>query len=359
MFGREALTPADLRFGYTTDDVFADEFPDPRLVGEDLTIAATLTSRDALADEETQLPKMAKFNLRERYPIYVDEKMRIHHDGELILSPAPFDLTFGEPLIADGPARFIRIFDLQPNRFEEQEGYVENVTANNDSLVLTNTRAALEDYTKEAIDDDEDRLEAKDYVLQLAARLAYAKAVLLREEIKRKKRVQNHKRRDTHKFEIGDLIWLSVPLRTEKRGRGGANAPIKKFQFRWAGPMRVVSKSMDSNRYTVVELLPGGQLLSQISNAARLRPFEPLPPPDNPTAASANIASDDFAAEIAAWKELRVIQRRPKIKVAPGINKELLRRFDDELADADYNDPEFYIEKLDYHSYDRHTHTYK
>ncbi|KAJ3090100.1 hypothetical protein HDU96_003541, partial [Phlyctochytrium bullatum] len=78
------------------------------------------------------------------------------------------------------------------------------------------------------------------------------------------------------------------------------------------------------------------------------QPYVARVPIDDPDAASAQ-SSDDFASEVAAWKELRVYQRRPAFKVAPDINVELIRRADPDSMDEDPSDPEYIIERLDRH----------
>ncbi|KAI8849454.1 hypothetical protein BC829DRAFT_416702 [Chytridium lagenaria] len=150
------------------------------------------------------------------------------------------------------------------------------------------------------------------------------------------------KKNDKYQFEIGDQVWFSMPLRTDKQGR--EDSQIKKFQFRWSGPMRVIARSEDFNRYTVVEVLPDGRLLSRQANAARLRPYNNIPPND----------TADKAA-----KEFAVLQRRPKMKVAEGVNRELFKRFDSDVAEGQYDDPEFYVEKLEDHALEDGEYEYK
>ncbi|KAJ3086187.1 hypothetical protein HDU96_005044, partial [Phlyctochytrium bullatum] len=140
-----------------------------------------------------------------------------------------------------------------------------------------------------------------------------------------------------HQFKIGDLVWLSAPINSEK-------SP-KKFRFRWVGPVRVVGHSRDANRYCLVEVLPDGNLLPRLANAARLRPYHSRLPVDDPVAASeAKGVTDNFASEIEAWRTLRIYRKRPTFKVAPDINVELIRRADPDATEEDPSDPEFYIE---------------
>ncbi|KAI8831587.1 hypothetical protein BC829DRAFT_423120 [Chytridium lagenaria] len=196
----------------------------------------------------------------------------------------------------------------------------------------------------------------RDYAAELPALLSYARALLLKKELDRVETARSHKKNDTFKFDIGDRVWLSMPLRTEKQSR--EDAQIKKFQFRWSGPMRVIARSADYNRYTIVEVLPDGRLLSRQANAARLRPYNLLPPTDSADAACKGV-SDDFAQEIELWKKFAVVQRRPKMKVAEGVNRELFRRFDSDVAEGHYDDPDFYVEKLEDHSLNGREYEYK
>ncbi|KAI8850234.1 hypothetical protein BC829DRAFT_416284 [Chytridium lagenaria] len=177
----------------------------------------------------------------------------------------------------------------------------------------------------------------RDYVNQLTSRLALAKSILLRESMKRRESASEKTNKSRHRFEIGDLVWLSVPLRTEAATKD-KESTIKKFQFRWAGPMRVIGHSPDNFRFNLVETLPDGRLLARTANSARMH---------------------DFEAEIEAWKSLRIVQRRPKTKVAVGVNRELFRRFDADVLEADIDDPEFYVEKIDNHTFHKERMSYE
>ncbi|KAI8849320.1 hypothetical protein BC829DRAFT_443130 [Chytridium lagenaria] len=70
--------------------------------------------------------------------------------------------------------------------------------------------------------------------------------------------------------------------------------------------------------------------------------------------AASDSKTEDFEAEVKAWRELEILQRRPPnhIKTQPGVNRELFRRFDPTVADACPDDPEYYIEKLAAHDFD-------
>ncbi|KAJ3091131.1 hypothetical protein HDU96_003135, partial [Phlyctochytrium bullatum] len=178
---------------------------------------------------------------------------------------------------------------------------------------------------------------AKQYVQELPTVLSFAKYHIAKHMARAEASRPDSGR---YSFKIGDLAWLSAPIGNDK-------SP-KKFKFRWVGPVRVIGHSADSNRYCLVEVLPDGNLLPRLANAARLRPYVARVPIDNPDAVSSN-AGDDFASEVAAWRELRVYQRRPALKVARDINVELIRRADPDSMDEDPSDPEYIIERLDRH----------
>ncbi|KAJ3087372.1 hypothetical protein HDU96_004529, partial [Phlyctochytrium bullatum] len=177
---------------------------------------------------------------------------------------------------------------------------------------------------------------AKAYANELPTLLSFAKYHIAKHLSTADERADNGR----HDFQIGDLVWLSAPI--------GNDSSPKKFKFRWVGPVRVIGRSHDANRYCLVEVLHDGNLLPRLANAARLRPYVPRIPVDDPKAA-ATAARDDFTSEVRAWRELRVYQRRPALKLAPNINVELVRRADPDSLDEDPSDPEFIIEKLDRH----------
>ncbi|KAI8852599.1 hypothetical protein BC829DRAFT_430463 [Chytridium lagenaria] len=154
-----------------------------------------------------------------------------------------------------------------------------------------------------------ERQKIRDYADELPALLSYARALLLRDELHRKEKANSLKKNDRYAFEIGDRVWFSMPLRTDKQGR--EDSQIKKFQFRWQ------------------------------ANAARLRPYHIIPPKDSADKAAKGVVDDDFAQEIELWK---------KMKVAEGVNRELFKRFDSDVAEGQYDDPEFYVERLEDHT---------
>ncbi|KAI8848821.1 hypothetical protein BC829DRAFT_417275 [Chytridium lagenaria] len=90
-----------------------------------------------------------------------------------------------------------------------------------------------------------------------------------------------------------------------------------------------------------------------------MRPYHPSPPIDSANTAANRVLTDDFEAEIEAWKSLRIVQRRPKTKVAVGVNRELFRRFDADVLEADIDDPEFYVEKIDNHTFHKERMSYE
>ncbi|KAJ3199051.1 hypothetical protein HDU67_003146, partial [Dinochytrium kinnereticum] len=227
----------------------------------------------------------------------------------------------------------------------------DDVALGKSSKKISKRSKIIDDFLKK------ERQKIRDYSDELPALLSYARALLLKQELDRKEKAEVHKKNDSYQFEIGDKVWLSMPLRTEKQGR--EDAQIKKFQFRWAGPMRVIARSADYNRYTVVEVLPDGRLLSRQANAARLRPYNVLPPKDTADKAARGVVDNDFAQEIELWKKFAVVQRRPKMKVAEGVNRELFKRFDSDVAEGQYDDPDFYVQRLEDHSVEGREYEYK
>jgi len=202
---------------------------------------------------------------------------------------------------------------------------------------------------------DDHRLHVQDFIKQLPARLALAKA--LNEAIHEQLSAKTPKKfKQPYQFEIGDKIWLSTPLRSLKAKKKTKEdeddgSLIAKFMFRWAGPMRIVSKSDDGLRFIVVEELPNNTIIARVTHANRIRPFTPATPIDSAEKAAAAVRTDNFEEEVRAWEKVRVAKRRPTTKVAVGIKKELLRRFDPDLVD-DPENKQYYIEKLDSHTFD-------
>ncbi|KAI8849574.1 hypothetical protein BC829DRAFT_416799 [Chytridium lagenaria] len=182
----------------------------------------------------------------------------------------------------------------------------------------------------------------RDYVNQLTSRLALAKSILLRESMKRRESASEKTNKSRHRFEIGDLVWLSVPLRTEAATKD-KESTIKKFQFRWAGPMRVIGHSPDNFRFNLVETLPDGRLLARTANSARMRPYHPSPPIDSANTAANRVLTDDFEAEIEAWKASALFNGAPKLR----------------LLWPDIDDPEFYVEKIDNHTFHKERMSYE
>ncbi|KAJ3203949.1 hypothetical protein HDU67_009852, partial [Dinochytrium kinnereticum] len=109
----------------------------------------------------------------------------------------------------------------------------------------------------------------------------------------------------------------------------------------------------------LIEVLPDGRLLSRQANAARLRLYNLIPPKDAADKAAKGVVDDDFAQEIELWKKFAVIQRRPKMRVAEGVNRELFKRFDSDVAEGQYDDPEFYVKKLEDHALEGREYEYK
>jgi hypothetical protein len=122
--------------------------------------------------------------------------------------------------------------------------------------------------------------------------------------------------------------------------------------------MRIVGESLDQNRFTLVETFPDGSVISRLANAARLRPFTLRFPTDSAEFA-ASLSKDDFAAEIKSWETARIHQRAPKYRFALGTNKELLRKFEAELADDSDPTHESRVDRLMSFSYCPLTQTYE
>ncbi|KAI8847287.1 hypothetical protein BC829DRAFT_418558 [Chytridium lagenaria] len=223
-----------------------------------------------------------------------------------------------------------------------------NPTYRDQASIFLTLDENLEVFLDRALNDH--RLAAKDYASRLPARLALAKGVLAKYHRENALSKANQAV-EPFKFSIGDQVWLSVPHPTEVSA---------KFAFRWAGPMRIISVSSDRNHFNLVEYLPNGCIMPRWANAARLRPFRNLPPSDLASDAASQAKDDDFAAEVKAWRELEVLQRKPAhIEVHPGVNRELFRRFDPTVADAHPDDPEFYIERLADHDFDEDDRVYR
>ncbi|KAJ3196352.1 hypothetical protein HDU67_004085 [Dinochytrium kinnereticum] len=289
--------------------------------------------------------------------------MQVYLGEHCILKPQKFEVSDGTPLSPGS-----NIIRLLNNPFvtahnavvpmvliqtrEEVEALVDTVLGTAHAVVSATPSKKKKSKQEKLIAEHlvKERQKIRDYADELPALLSYARALLLREELQRKEKANTLKKGDRYEFEIGDRVWFSMPLRTDKQGR--EDSQIKKFQFRWSGPMRVIARSSDFNRYTVVEVLPDGRLLSRQANAARLRPYNLIPPRDTADKAARGVIDDDFAQEIELWKQFAVLQRRPRIKVAEGVNRELFKRFDSDVAEGQYDDPEFYVERLSGHSLD-------
>ncbi|KAI8842956.1 hypothetical protein BC829DRAFT_420237 [Chytridium lagenaria] len=215
--------------------------------------------------------------------------------------------------------------------------------------VFANIDENIERFLNDALNDH--RQAAKDYATCLPARIALAKGILAKYH-RENALAKADKSIEPFRFDIGDQVWLSIPFPAD---------PSPKFAFRWSGPMRIIGVSADRSRYNLVEYLPDGRLLPRWANAARLRPYANLPPLDSATDAAFDSKTEDFEAEVKAWRELEILQRRPPnhIKTQPGVNRELFRRFDPTVADACPDDPEYYIEKLAAHDFDEDEYVYR
>ena len=147
-----------------------------------------------------------------------------------------------------------------------------------------------------------------------------------------------------HSFEMGDRAWLSVPLSVSAQSTG---LP-EKFLYRWSGPVRVIAQhgGDSGSRYRVVCTYPGGEIIARDVHVSRLRPYTKRIPVDAPTPLA---DTDDFDAELQAWKSAVILRRGVRAhwqQHAVGTNPVLLERFDDMYVPQDKTDPEFLIERL-------------
>jgi hypothetical protein len=160
---------------------------------------------------------------------------------------------------------------------------------------------------------DDHRLPVQEFRKQLPARLALAKA--LNEAIHEQLRTKpSMKTKEPYSFAIGDQIWLSRPLRTQKaktktKDDDDDASLIAKFMFRWAGPMQIVSKSDDQLQYVVVEELSNNAIIARVTDVNRLRPFTPAAPIDSAEKAAAAVRTDSFEEEVQAWEKVRIAKR--------------------------------------------------
>jgi exodeoxyribonuclease III len=152
--------------------------------------------------------------------------------------------------------------------------------------------------------------------------------------------------RDTpfNEFEVGQLVWLAIPL----KGTARTEKLPEKLIHRWAGPIRIHEKKGD--RYILHERFPGGDIVVRTANAHRMRPYiERIPVDSAETAAKlAEAKGDDLSGEIKVWKKNRFLRKRPKglQRQASGKNPELSKRYDDEWIPEDLTNPEYVIEKI-------------
>jgi len=194
-----------------------------------------------------------------------------------------------------------------------------------------------------------------DYAQEAADRFRLARKVVKTEVEKQQKELRDSGK--TYKeFKIGDLVWLSIPLKTDSRSASKIQLP-KKFKFRWAGPMRIISESVDNNRFVLVETFPDGSVIARHANAARMRPYTMRLPIDSAERAAATVA-DDFDAEIKRWEDAHIHQKAPKYRFAAGTNPELLKRYEAEYLDREFEDQECLIEMLVGVKYDKATKLY-
>jgi hypothetical protein len=102
-----------------------------------------------------------------------------------------------------------------------------------------------------------------DYAQDCADRFRMARTTVKTHVLKEQDKIRSKGRILKH-FEIGDLVWVSIPLKTDSRTASKIALP-KKFKFRWSGPMRFIGSSIDKNRFTLVETFPDGSVISRQS----------------------------------------------------------------------------------------------
>ncbi|KAI8850002.1 hypothetical protein BC829DRAFT_442476 [Chytridium lagenaria] len=134
----------------------------------------------------------------------------------------------------------------------------------------------------------------RDYVNQLTSRLALAKSILLRESMKRRE---------------------------------------------------------NNFRFNLVETLPDGRLLARTANSARMRPYHPSPPKTRQTLPPTVFSQMTLRPRLRPGKASASFNGAPKLRLLWGVNRELFRRFDADVLEADIDDPEFYVEKIDNHTF--------
>ena len=201
------------------------------------------------------------------------------------------------------------------------------------------------------INDNLDEIQAvnpnydvKDYAYDVAQFLQASRNTVIKEMAKEQAKVT----RGVTPFQpqVGDLVWITVPLKTEKKGETKDSLP-RKFKFRWTGPVRVISASEDNNRFTVVETFPDNTVISRLVNSARIKPY--IPSYDGPPVESAarySNCDDDFENEIKNWETARIRKVAPRYRMARGTHPELLRRIDPDWIDIKFDEKEFQLEML-------------
>ncbi|KAJ3270861.1 hypothetical protein HDU76_011108, partial [Blyttiomyces sp. JEL0837] len=170
--------------------------------------------------------------------------------------------------------------------------------------------------------------------------------VRAREEQEQLARESEASTKDAHKFEIGDLAWLSVPLRTTYTEHG---VLTEKFMFRWCGPVRVIDvfgHDSQSNA-KIVETYPGQERVVRHVHISRLRPYTKRIPLDSAERA-ADESQDDFETEVRNWENARILSRKPRglQPTDTGMNRQLMRMLDPTFTEEDITNPELTIEKL-------------
>ena len=289
--------------------------------------------------------------------IYVTVRGVLHYNRRPVIDPAMDDKEYKNETVPLWPQ-----WKTSPRWLCEPELYTTVHLTPSDDLIETNYLNPL--YGQYARDSDIAHILPKtentmslfsnvyDYAQDCADRFRMARTTVKTHVLKEQDKIRSKGRILKH-FEIGDLVWVSIPLKTDSRTASKIALP-KKFKFRWSGPMRIIGSSIDKNRFTLVETFPDGSVISRQANASRLRPYTLRTPIDSAEKAAVN-AQDNFEEEIKRWESARIHKRRPKYRFAVGTHPELLRRYDTDYIDYKFEEKDFLVEMLVDFDYDPKT----
>ncbi|KAJ3131061.1 hypothetical protein HK101_004827 [Irineochytrium annulatum] len=214
--------------------------------------------------------------------------------------------------------------------------------------------AAVSTVLRKVVQDNESA-GLVDYSAALMRRLKVARH-LAKEKIERtQQRTRDQSLRDDREYEfnIGDRVWLAVPYKA-----ASSDGPLNtKFLFKWAGPMRIISQ--DAHRFDLIETLADVGIITHLATAGRMRPHTDRRPVDSAEGA-ADLAGDDYAADLEKIKAAQVFLRKPSgLQTAIGINPKLRRRFEDDYDEKeDQNDLEYEIDFIVTHGIHRESKSY-